>query len=138
MANRSPKASCHQKLAGILVSIACGLSTATTANAAGWTTNAVRILATQSNGGSFSVMLDSPANNVNSCATFTWGSFGVTGGIFTVYFPGGTLTDSQRAHISQLQAAQASGKLVGVYSSGCSGGGTSGYNTVDSVFVKTD
>jgi len=53
-------------------------------------------------------------------------------------FGGGTLTDSQRAHISQLQAAQASGKLVGIYSNGCSGGGTSGYNTLDQVFVVTD
>ena len=123
------------------------------ASAAGWTVGAgttwgARVLAittaegaNASTAGATWVWLEfANASNVNVCANYSDTTSlgpGVSSAIFVIVHPGQyTLSDVQKAYLAELQAAAHAGKQVRLYSTGCTGGTTVGYNTINSVWVQ--
>jgi hypothetical protein len=124
-------------MARVVIGIVCLIASAVSSGAA-WTTSPAQILAIEPGGGAVYVVMGAGANNVNGCGYFSGSQYSVSGNFFLIHFGSGTMTDTQRAIFTSLQAAQAAGKLVGIFSAGCNQGGTTGYNTIDYVWVQTN
>ena len=81
------------------------------------------------------------AINVNTCPTYTdtqnlLGT-GASSVIFIMAHPSlTTMSDVQKAYLTELQVAASSGKEVLVYSNGCTSPTAPGYNNIDGVWVK--
>jgi hypothetical protein len=106
--------------------------------AAGSTTGMAQILAIQPSTTAAWVLFDSAANNVNGCVNYAGSVAGASGYWFQITYAAGGPTEAQKVMLTLLAAAQASGKLINIYSGGCANGGTAGYNTIDSFYVKTN
>ena len=146
---RSHRENVLKKMSLAGAALLLGALVSPSASAVGWTSSGVTpwgatVLSVQTqdggaaNGLTFVWLSSAGATNASNCATYLDSTTGsISGAQLVVVHPiNSAMTDVQKSQIAELQVAASSGKQVRLYSVGCSGGGTAGYNVVSGVWVK--